>query len=99
MSRTNFDSSEYTRMRAQGVLYGYKRALNDAQNANYNVVIREQPTYQTMSVVTERKLGSIISQLTENNLNSNNFTQPGQWVNNGSNIQDPHPTTINGAAQ
>lgn len=99
MSVTNHDASAYTRMRAQGVLYGYNRALQANKDANAGIVLREQPTYQSLAVVTERKAGSIISQATELNLNSNNFTQPGQWVNNGSNIFSFSPTNINGAGQ
>lgn len=98
MGVTNFDASAYTKMRQRGILYGFNRSLVAAQDANATVR-REQPTYQSLGVVTDRKAGSIVSALTETNLNAANPSLPALWIKNGSNIINFNPSGINGAAQ
>ena len=98
MGVTNHDASAYTKMRQQGILFGYNRVLQANLDAN-RTVRREQPTYQSLSVITDRKAGSIISEALEVNLNSNNSNLTPFWVLNGSNIYNNNAMNINGAAQ
>ena len=98
MGVTNNDASAYTKMRQQAVLYGYNRQLLALQNANATVR-REQPTYQTMSVVNDRRLGSGITERIEINVNSNNPNIPPLYFNNGSNIYPFQGGMVNGAIQ
>jgi len=98
MGLTNHDASAYTKMRQQGVLFGYNRQLQRELDAMITVR-REQPTYQSLSVVTDRKAGSIITEAIEVNLNSNNSNLTPLYVLNGSNIYNNNAMNINGAAQ
>jgi len=98
MGLTNHDASAYTKMKQQGVLFGYNRGLQRELDA-MRTVLREQPTYQSLSVVTDRKAGSIISEAIEINLNSNNSNLAPFYVLNGSNIYNNNTMNINGAAQ
>jgi len=52
----NRDSSDLTRKRASGVLYGWY--TGNAAAANAGGVRREQPTTQLLSVTTQRQLGA-----------------------------------------
>lgn len=98
MGVTNFDASAYTKMRQQSVLFGYNRALLVNQNAN-NTTRMEQPSYQSISVINDRRLGSGIVEYIEINANSNNPNIPPLYLNSGSNINSFNPSNINGAAQ
>ena len=96
MGVTNFDASAYTKMRQQGVLFGYNRAILALQNSNATTR-KEQPTFQSMSVINDRRLGSGIAERIEINVNSNNPNIPPLYLNNGANINSFNPTNINGA--
>jgi hypothetical protein len=98
MGLTNHDASAYTKMRQQGVLFGYNRQLQRELDAMITVR-REQPTYQSLSVVTDRKAGSIITEAIEVNLNSNNPNVTPLYVLNGSNIYNNNAMNVNGAVE
>lgn len=52
-----YDSSYLTFRRRAGVLNAYKSSLDTASTTDYNVVRKEQPTLQTLEVVTTRRQG------------------------------------------
>ncbi len=56
MPPANRDSSELTRRRAAKTLYGYNTENKAAVNAGTSV-LREQPSWQALSVVTQRQMG------------------------------------------
>jgi hypothetical protein len=53
-----YDSSYLTFRRRAGVLSAYNSALATASTTDYNVVRKEQPTLQTLEVVTTRRQGA-----------------------------------------
>jgi len=56
MTLTNTDSSQVSLKQKQKVLYGWK-ANNDALVIRGLSVLREQPTFQSLSVITMRNFG------------------------------------------
>ncbi len=59
MSTANRDSSYITLRRQQAALYGYNASLQAAKDLN-NSVRSEQPSYQSLGVITDRKQGGCI---------------------------------------
>ena len=55
-----YDSSYLTFRRRAAVLYGFNNNLKAAQDSNYNVVRKEQPTVQMAEVITTRRQGGCI---------------------------------------
>jgi hypothetical protein len=56
MSTANRDSSYITLRRQQAALFAYNANLQAAQTSNGNVR-SEQPSYQSLAVITDRKQG------------------------------------------
>ena len=56
MPTRNNDSSYITERRRAMALYAYNNELQTAQNAN-RTVLREQPSAQSLAVITDRKQG------------------------------------------
>ena len=56
-----YDASYITFRKRAAVLYGYSNNLKNAAAANYNVVRREQPTYQTSEIIETRRQGGCIA--------------------------------------
>ncbi|NBO71525.1 MAG: hypothetical protein EBU66_12660 [Bacteroidetes bacterium] len=56
-----YDASYITFRRRAGVLYNYKNNINTAANGNYNIVRKEQPTFQTGEIITTRRQGGCIA--------------------------------------
>jgi hypothetical protein len=52
-----FDASLITFRARSKVLYGYNQNLKAAQVANYNTVLREQPTLQSSEIISTRQQG------------------------------------------
>jgi hypothetical protein len=59
MSTANRDSSYITLRRQQAALFAYNANLQAAQTLTGNVRA-EQPTYQSLAVITDRKQGGCI---------------------------------------
>jgi hypothetical protein len=61
MPPTNYDSSELTRRRNAATLAGYNTSLQNARAAGNIYTSRtEQPSFQVLTVVTERKFGGCL---------------------------------------
>ena len=56
MSRANHDSSYITLRRQQAALYAYNNDIRALQNSNATVR-KEQPSSQSLSVITDRRQG------------------------------------------
>lgn len=59
MSTANRDSSYITLRRQQAALYAYNSVIQAAQDSNATVRT-EQPTYQSLAVITDRKQGGCV---------------------------------------
>ncbi len=61
MPPTNYDSSELTRRRNAVALATYNTSLQNYRNTvNINTSRTEQPSFQVLTVVTERKIGGCL---------------------------------------
>ncbi|NBV77016.1 hypothetical protein EBR66_02565 [bacterium] len=55
-----FDASYITFRKRAAVLYGYNNSLTTAATSNYNIVRKEQPTFQTAEILITRRQGGCI---------------------------------------
>jgi hypothetical protein len=61
MPPTNYDSSELTRRRNAVALAAFSRSLESARaSGNIYTSRTEQPSFQVLTVVTERKIGGCL---------------------------------------
>ena len=56
MTLANFDASQITLKKRQKALFAW-RSINDVAVNNGRSVLKEQPTYATLDIVTARKQG------------------------------------------
>jgi hypothetical protein len=63
MSTAHRDSSYITLRRQQAALYAYNAGIQAAQNSNATVRT-EQPSYQSLAVITDRKQGGCVCSAT-----------------------------------
>lgn len=76
MPTRNNDSSYITERRRAMALYAYNNALQAAQNANNTIVLREQPSAQSLAIITDRKQGGCFCS-DINNGNVYDYNKPG----------------------
>ena len=60
MTLTNFDSSLLSQKKRDKALYSWRLSNDTARNAGNGTVLAEQPTFQSGSVVNDRKMGASV---------------------------------------
>ena len=72
-----YDSSYLTFRKRAATLYGFNKKISDAAAADYSIVRREQPTFQTAEIIATRRQGGCFCSTDASGLPINTRATPG----------------------